>query len=141
MSASPSSFRHFVAVVSGLLLAASAFAQQQASSTAKPPVRLTLADALDRARKNSVVYQSALTDARIAHEDKKQAVAALLPSVTYNNSAIYSEGTGVNDQVKFIANNAVHEYLSQANVHEVLDIAGISESRRAGANAAAAKAR
>jgi outer membrane protein len=141
MSASPSSFRHFVAVVSGLLLAASAFAQQQASSTPKPPVRLTLADALDRARKNSVVYQSAVTDARIAHEDKKQAVAALLPSVTYNNSAIYTEGTGVNDQVKFIANNAVHEYLSQANVHEVLDIAGIAESRRAAANAAAAKAR
>jgi outer membrane protein TolC len=141
MSASPSSFRHFVAVVSGLLLAASAFAQQQASSTPKPPVRLTLADALDRARKNSVVYQSAVTDARIAHEDKKQDVAALLPSVTYNNSAIYTEGTGVNDQVKFIANNAVHEYLSQANVHEVLDIAGIAESRRAAANAAAAKAR
>jgi hypothetical protein len=75
MSASPSCFRHFVAVVSGLLLAASAFAQQQASSTPKPPVRLTLADALDRARKNSVVYQSAVTEARIAHEDKKQAVA------------------------------------------------------------------
>jgi outer membrane protein TolC len=141
MSASPSCFRHFVAVVSGLLLAASAFAQQQASSTPKPPVRLTLADALDRARKNSVVYQSAVTEARIAHEDKKQAVAVLLPSVTYNNSAIYTEGTGVNDQVKFIANNAVHEYLSQANVHEVLDIAGIAESRRAAANAAAAKAR
>ncbi len=85
------------------------------------PLRLTLADALDRARQNSVVYQAALTDARIAHEDKKQSVAALLPSVNYNNSAIYTQGTGVDDQVKFIANNAVHEYISQGNVHEALD--------------------
>ena len=40
------------------------------------PIRLTLADALDRARSNSVVYQAALTDSRTAREDKKQSVAA-----------------------------------------------------------------
>ncbi len=105
------------------------------------PLRLTLADALDRARQNSVVYQAALTDARIAHEDKKQSVAALLPSVNYNNSAIYTQGTGTNDQVKFIANNAVHEYISQGNVHEALDLAGIAEARRTAALSAVAKAR
>lgn len=123
------------------LFAGFLLAQQAPTTTAATTVRLTLADAVERARHNSVVYQSALTDARLAHEDKKQAVAALLPSVNYNNSAIYTEGTGVDGQVKFIANNAIHEYLSQANVHEVLDVAGFSEARRAAANAAAAKAR
>jgi outer membrane protein TolC len=121
------------------LLAISAVAQEKPA--APPPLRITLADALNRARSNSVVYQAALTDARIAHEDKKQAITTLLPSVSYNNSAIYTEGTGAPGQVKFIANNAVHEYISQGNVHEALDISGIAEARRAAANAAVAKAR
>lgn len=136
-----SCFRNFVVVMS-MLCAGSLFAQQQPTpSMPASPVRLTITDALERARHNSVVYQSAVTDAKLAHEDKKQAVAVLLPSVTYNNSAIYSQGTGVDDQVKFIANNAIREYLSQGNVHEVLDIAGFAEARRAAAIAAAAKAR
>jgi len=136
------SHRHpIVAAVSVFLLATSAAAQQQPASAPSTPVRLTLADALERARRNSVAYHAAVTDARLAHEDKKQAVAALLPSVVYNNSAILSEGTGIDDQVKFINNNAPHEYVSQGNVHEVLDVAGIAEARRAAANAAAAKAR
>ena len=121
------------------LLAISAVAQEKPA--APPPLRITLADALNRARSNSVVYQAALTDARIAHEDKKQAITTLLPSVNYNNSAIYTEGTGAPGQVKFIANNAVHEYISQGNVHEVLGAAGIFEVRRASAGAALARAR
>ena len=121
------------------MFAVSAVGQQKTGDSS--PLRLTLADALDRARSNSVVYQAALTDAKIAHEDKKQSLTTLLPSVNYNNSAIYTHGTGVDDQVKFIANNAVHEYFSQGNVHEALDVAGIAEARRAAANAAIAKAR
>ena len=131
--------RHPCAVLGVTLLAVGALAQQKPADSAT--LRLTLADALDRARQNSVVYQAALTDARIAHEDKKQSVATLLPSVNYNNSAIYTQGTGVDDQVRFIANNAVHEYISQGNVHEALDIAGVAEARRVAATAAVAKAR
>jgi outer membrane protein TolC len=123
-----------------LFLTVPALAQQTVSSETSP-IRLNLADALGRARKNSVVYQGAVTEAQIAREDKKQAVAALLPSVNYNNSAIYTQGNGVDGQVRYIANNAVHEYISQGNVHEVLDVAGIAEARRAEAIASAAKAR
>jgi outer membrane protein TolC len=136
--------RLVIATAAVLLLNGTNCAQQPAAATGKSditPLRLTLSEALSRARKNSVVYQSAVTDARVAHEDKKQAVAALLPTVTYDNSAIYTEGTGVDDQPKFIANNAVHEYVSQANVHEVLDVAGFAQARRATASSAAAKAR
>ena len=108
---------------------------------------MTLQDALDRARKNSAAFQSAQTDAAIARQDRFQAGAALLPSVTYNNQALYSQGapsglagqTGV--PVVFIANNAVHEYVSQANVHEAIDLASVAAFRRASANAALARAR
>jgi outer membrane protein TolC len=132
--------RYVVTSLVLLFLILPVLGQKKASSTASF-VRLTLADALERARKNSVVYQGAATDAQIAREDKNQAVAALLPSVNYNNSAIYTQGTGVDDQVRYIANNAVHEYISQGNVHEVLDVAGIAEARRRDAMASAAKAR
>jgi len=124
-----------------LVLAGSLAAQQNAATSPVNPIRLTLTDALERARRNSVTYQAAVMEAGIAHEDKKQAIAGLLPSVNYNNSVIYSQGNGVGNPVRFIANNAVHEYISQGNVHEVLDVAGFAEARRAAAAASAARAR
>jgi outer membrane protein TolC len=134
----------FLALIVGTTLwpAASPAAQQgPPPSPGKPVVRLTLQDALDRARRNSVSYQAVVTESRIAHEDTKQAIDALLPSINYNNSAIYTEGTGLDNSVKFIANNAVHEYISQGNVHEALDLAGFAAARRAAAAAAAARFR
>ncbi len=128
-------------MIPSLLLIGVAAAQQTTSLPATPPLRLTLQDALARARRNSVAYQSALTDAGVAREDKYQARAALLPSVTYNTSGIYTEGTGVDGGFKFIANNSVHEYFSQGNVHEAIDVAGFAEFQRNGAAAAAARAR
>src|SRR4029077_9329885 len=41
----------------------------------------------------------------------------------------------------YIANNSVHEYISQANVHESIDLAGIAGFRRASAISALARAR
>src|SRR5450432_3453223 len=138
-------------LVSCFTLASTVRAQQSArlsqnapaksQAPASTPLRLTMQDALARARKNSVVYQGAVTDATVAREDKNQARDALLPSVNYNNSAIYSQGIGRPPAVRFIANNAVHEYLSQGNAHEVIDVAGFAELRGAGAAAAAARAR
>ena len=122
-------------------------AQQSSIPAANSSLRLTLQDALDRARKNSVQFQAAQTDAALARQDRYQAGAALLPSVTYNNQALYTQGASaafVNQTgfpVRFIANNAVHEYISQANVHESLDVAGIAGFRRASAGAALARAR
>jgi outer membrane protein TolC len=119
------------------------------SSTASPDkrIRLSLKDAVDRARQNSPQFQAAQTDAALARQDRFQAGAALLPSVTYNNEVLYSQAAAaaVTEQtlvpVLFIANNAVHEYVSQANVHETIDVAGIAAFRRASATAAAARAR
>lgn len=121
--------------------------QQPATPPTNAPVLITLQDALDRARKNSTQFQAAQTDAAIARQDKFQAGTALLPSVVYNNQALYTQGapaplanqTGT--PVIFIANNAVHEYISQANVHEAIDLAAVAAFRRASANAALARAR
>jgi outer membrane protein TolC len=128
-------------VVPGVLLIGIAAAQQTNSLPSAPPLRLTLQDAFARARHNSVTYQATLTVAGVAREDRHQARDALLPSVNYNTSAIYTEGTGVDGAVKFIANNAVHEYASQGNVHEAIDFASFAEFRRSDAAAAAARAR
>ena len=118
---------------------ASTSAVQQTPTRASQILRLTLDDALAKARKNSTQFLAAQTDAAIARQDRYQAGAALLPSVTYNNQAIstsVSKGT-----LSFIANNGPHEYLSQANVHESIDLVSISAFRRASAASALAKAR
>ena len=114
---------------------------QQAAPAAAPAVRLTLEDAIARARKNSTQFQAAQTDAAIARQDRYQAAAALLPTVTYNNQALYTQGNGPGTFVRFIANNAVHEYISQADVHEAIDLQSISNFRRVSAASALAKAR
>src|ERR1700686_2296211 len=118
----------------------------QASAPAGAPMRLTLQQALDLARKNSTQFNAAVTNAGLARQDKRQAFAALLPSVNYDNSAIYTQGVGpvataaTGVPVIFIANNAVHEYISQANVHEAIDVAAVANFRKVAAAAAVAKA-
>jgi len=102
--------------------------------------RITLKQALDLARKNSTQFQSAATDAGVAREDKVQAHAGLLPGVDFNTSGLYTQPNSLG-AVKFIANNAPHEYISQGNVHELLDMASVAAYRRTAALAAAAKAR
>src|SRR6202521_5942082 len=116
-----------------------------ANASAAAPLRLTLQDALDRARKNSVQFQAAVTNAGLVRQDRRQAFDALLPTVTYNNSAIYTQGSGAAASavtgvpVIFIANNAVHEYISQGNVHEAIDVAMVANYRKVSAAAAVAK--
>jgi outer membrane protein TolC len=106
-----------------------------------PPLTLTLQDALARAQKNNPEFRAALTALGIAHEDRVQARAAFLPTVNYNNQFIYTEGNGT-PGARFVANNGVHEYLSQANVHEdFLNPARVADYRRTNAAEALARAR
>ncbi|MBV9339964.1 MAG: TolC family protein [Acidobacteria bacterium] len=116
------------------------------SSSAQAPVVLTLKDALERARNLDPAYRSALADAGIAHEDHVQARASLLPGVVYNNQYIYTQGLGIpgttlTSDMRFIANNGVHEYLSQGNAHEVLSAGQFADFSRTAAVAAAARAK
>lgn len=125
---------------------------QDASPTTRSDTSLTitLQDALDKARANEPQYRAALTDLGVAHEDRVQARAGLLPGVTYNNTFLYTEGTGqpvvcavsaTCAPVRFIANNAVHEYISQADVHESLSLTNFADYRRSSAALAQARAK
>ena len=104
-------------------------------------VCLTLQDALARARKYNPQFQSIVTDAAVAHQDTRQSLAGLLPTVTYNNQFIYTQPNQLNGGVRFIANNSVHEYISQGNFHEAIGVAEIADFRRVSAAAAVAKAK
>lgn len=110
-----------------------------ASTSSSAPVKITLQDALALARKNEPTYHAAVTDAALAREDRAQLRDALLPTVSFTTSMLYTQlnrfGT-----VRFIANNAQQEYVSQGNVHEQLDLAAIMAYRRSAALAAVAKA-
>ncbi|HEX8872314.1 MAG TPA: TolC family protein [Candidatus Acidoferrum sp.] len=101
--------------------------------------RITLQDALSLATKNSVQYQAALTDAALIREDRAQSRDALLPGVDFTTSALSTKAN--QGAVAFIANNAPHEYVSQGNVHQSLDLASFASYRKTAALAAAAKAR
>ena len=136
-----------VIVLAAVILATNASAQNpNAGDTGvpnpnqTPPLTITLQDALQRARAINPESHKALTDAGIAREDFKQARAALLPSVVYTNQYIYTQGNGTLSG-RFIANNAVHEYVSWGNAHEALGPAQIAEYRRSSAAAALARAK
>ena len=112
---------------------------QPAAIDSNAPVVITLLDALRRARNLDTTYRTALTAAGIAHEEHVQARAGLLPSVTYNNEYLYTQGNGTSTP-RYIANNAVHEYVSQANAHEQLSVGQFADLSRTTAAEAAARA-
>jgi outer membrane protein TolC len=117
-------------------------ATSQTSASSSAPLVLTFQDAIARAQKNMPQFLSVKTDFGLAHQDKVQARAALLPTVTYNTSFLYTQPNG-NPSGVFIANNSVHEYVSQGNAHEVINLGGgqIHDLRRAKAAEAAARAK
>ncbi|MGA8493089.1 MAG: TolC family protein, partial [Terriglobales bacterium] len=114
--------------------------QSAGNAPSNAPLTLTLQDALQRAKKNAPEYRVAVMEFGLAKEDRVQSRAALLPSVNYNAGFIYTEGNGTVAS-RFIANNGVHEYLSQGNVHQEISLATIADYRRASAAEAVARAR
>jgi outer membrane protein TolC len=121
-------------------------AQQVPSDTSR---HLTLAEAIKQAQANEPAFASAMAAQKSAHIDGYLAKAALLPSVTYHNQALYTQPNGQTNQGGqtgsqaapiFIANNAVHEYASQAVVNETVGLKHFADAQIAAANAARATA-
>jgi outer membrane protein TolC len=105
------------------------------------PVKITLQDALTRAEQYGAQIQSAEIAAKLAHEDKVQARAAVLPTVTGINQFIYTEGNGTPSGV-FVANDGVHVYNEQLQGHEeLLSLLRRGELRLAAAAEAVARAK
>lgn len=111
---------------------------------------ITLPDAIARAEVNDPGYAASVSDRGVAHLDRGISRSALLPVVTYHNQYLYTqpnrlkiqpyEGARAEDAPVFIANNAVHEYISQGMATETLSPSAFADAKRAGAAAAKADA-
>jgi outer membrane protein TolC len=113
-------------------------------------IALTLDEVIRRAEANEPAYAASLASSKMAVLDRSIARAALLPSIDYHNQALYTQANGLTNQggqgvlaqpsPRFIANNAVREYSSQAVINETLSLGQVAEVRRADAAAALAAA-
>src|SRR4051794_20012605 len=133
-----------IAQVSGQLSAQTSPVPDPSQSA---PLTLTLQDALKRAHNNTPQFQAAVTQLGVAKQEKTLGRAGLLPSVNYPPQYLYTQGNSLYARgnvtplgFRFIANNAVHEYVSQGHVHEVLSLDNLAAYRRASAGVALAKA-
>jgi outer membrane protein TolC len=124
-------------------LGTSLIAQSKISVPQNQPASLIidLKDALARARKYGLQLDPATIAVATAREDRIQAKAATLPTVNAFNQFIYTEGNGTPSGV-FVANDGVHVYNEQAQVHEdLLSFVRRGEIRRTQAAEAAAHAK
>lgn len=139
------------ALALSLLLAGggSEYALAQAATTSTSPaapVSISLNDAIQRAQANEPAFAAIAAETKATQLDRSIAKAALLPSVDYHNQFLYTQPNGEVTQVggqaapRFIANNAVHEYTSQATVNETLGLQGVAGVQRASAASARAAA-
>jgi outer membrane protein TolC len=126
---------------------------------------ITLDEAINRARTNEPTFVAAIAAQRNAQLDRSIARAALLPSIDYHNQYLYTEGvrcpvsnkicadnaglssnaSAANPAIssgapRFIANNAVHEYVSQGTVNEMIGVQQFNALSRATAAQAVANA-
>ena len=145
-----------VAVVgcyAGLGSSATATAQQDAPAAtalvAGAPEVISLNNAIQRAQSSEPGFATASADSRVAALDRSIAKAGLLPTATAHNQYLFTQANGSQDRIGqvantsapiFIANNAVHEYMSEASVTETLGLAQYNAVTLADANAARASA-
>jgi len=111
---------------------------------------LSIDDVIKLAQTNEPALASAAAESRATALERSDAKAGLLPSVVFHNQYLYtqsnhtkstgSQGTLSESLPIFIANNAVHEYVSQVSVNEALGLGGFAAARGASANAARAQA-
>jgi outer membrane protein len=110
---------------------------------------ITLDQALSLARTNEPAFVAAVAASKTAQLDRSIARSSLLPSVVYHNQYLYTQPNGASNQAgadgtqaapKFIANNTVREYFSQAIVTETVGLTQYRALERAGAEAAIANA-
>lgn len=105
---------------------------------------ISLQEAITRAQANEPSYAAAVAGSRTANLDRSIARSAMLPSVDFHNQGIYTQPGYLSSQIggqslpRFIANNAVHEYISQGIVSETLNLGQVADIRHA--DAAALKA-
>jgi outer membrane protein len=94
---------------------------QAPGSEQATPTTVTLADALERARKLDVTYLGSIYDAKSAHEDRTQARNAMLPTITESTQYLGTQGNGgkISDG-RFVTNDGIHVYREWGVYHQDL---------------------
>jgi outer membrane protein TolC len=129
--------------IAGIALAlfSSAYAQAPPSPAPAVPLSLTLHDAMERAQKYSQQTFNANIDALLAHEDRVQAKASLLPAVNGFSQYIYTQGNHTPTGI-FVPNDGVHVYTNTLSAHvDLYAPAKLADYHKAIAAEAAARAR
>lgn len=141
----------FFAVICGISCILASTAMNSQVVPAPQSASITLDEAIERARANEASFAAAYASSRVANLDRSIARAALLPNAVYHNQYLYTQaaslaagstitGSGVSSTPRFIANNAVHEYASQASVTETIGLQQLTALSRADAAASVASA-
>ncbi len=135
-----------------VLMSAGGLAGTSLAQEVKPTnsVVISLSDAIRRAQQNEPSFANVIAVQKTAAIDRYLAKAALLPSVTYDNQILYTQpngkliqgvqGGGEEPAPVFIANNTIHEYISQASINETISLKRFADAEAAAANAARASA-
>ena len=127
-------------LIAGLLVAAPA-ADSASAAQPTPDAPMTLQAVLDQARANSQQFRSAQLASDLAAEDRKQARAALLPSLNGFSQYIYTQPNGTPSGV-WVPNDGPRVYALWLNVHgDVFSLAKWAEYRGAAAAEAVARAK
>jgi outer membrane protein TolC len=132
-------------------------AQQPLQPQPQPPAAsapISLDEALSRATANEPTFAAAVAASRNAGLDRSIARAALLPNAVFHNQFIYTEplhgptvsgnssatNPAITGNPRFIANNAVHEYVNQGVVTETIGAQQFNAVSRASTSLAIATA-
>jgi outer membrane protein TolC len=139
-----------VSRIAGLSLSIGFICGSAAPQSTSSGAALSVDDVIKLAQANEPSFAAAAAESRAAGLESQDAKAGLLPSVVFHNQYLFTQsnhsraaaaqGVAGESLPVFIANNAVHEYASQASVNETIGLAGIAAARMAGANAARARA-
>ena len=153
--------RRIAVLVAAVVTCATLGAQQApqaplpAPAPVSSPVAITLDEAIASAKANEPTFAAAVASAKNAKLDQAIARAALLPNVEAQNQFLYTQGgAGIvsnarhaqdpslttSSQQRFIASNAVHEYVNQAVVTETIGGQQFNAVSKASASLAVANA-
>jgi len=90
----------------------------QLERQAAAPMVITLQDALTRAKAIDNQLQASVADAQSAHEDRTQAKASLLPSLSFTTQYLGNQANGVNPNGRFVSLDGVNMYRVWGVLHQ-----------------------
>jgi outer membrane protein TolC len=122
-------------------VAVSPFQLELPQGQAAAPTVITLSDAMERARANDAPFQAAMTDAKLAGEDRVQARASLLPAFSASTQYVGTKGDTPLPTGRFVSSNGVNLYRAWLVAHEEISPNMLTPQRRASAAEALAMAR